>query len=64
MIDGSHSPHRTQEHQSSARWSAGTSKRVTTTGATAQRASAHIIGGAFCDQVGGPREPNNSGLTY
>jgi hypothetical protein len=30
MIDGKHSPYRTQEHRPTARWSAGTSERATT----------------------------------
>jgi hypothetical protein len=63
MIDGSHSPYRTQEHQPSARWSAGTSKCATTPGVTARRTSRRITGrGAFLDRASGPREPNGLGL--
>jgi hypothetical protein len=35
MIDGSYSSHRTQEHQPTARWSAGNSERATTPGVQA-----------------------------
>jgi hypothetical protein len=45
MIDGSSSPHRVQEHRSSARWWAGTSRRVTDVGATAQLTAPRISGG-------------------
>jgi hypothetical protein len=63
MIDGSHSPYRTQEHQPSARWFAGTSKCATTPGVTARRTSRRITGrGAFLDRASGPREPNGLGL--
>jgi hypothetical protein len=65
MIDGSSSPHRVQEHQSSARWWAGTSRRVTAVGATAQLTAPRISGGgAFWDRAGGTWEPNSPRCTY
>jgi hypothetical protein len=55
MIDGSHSPHHTQDHRLSAHWSAGTTGCATAPGVIVRRATARITGGgAFCDRASGP----------
>jgi hypothetical protein len=51
-------PYRTQEHQPTARWSAGTSKRATTPRVTARRTARSITGrGAFEIELVVPESP-------